>query len=100
MTRRILITGGAGNVGASLARRLVLNPRNHVVIVDSLVTGSLEKLPSPTYSNWQYVRADVNSYGDLAPIMVSSPFEIVFHYAAVVGVKRTLENPHLVLRDI
>jgi UDP-glucose 4-epimerase len=100
MLRRILITGGAGNIGASLARRLVTNPDNFVVVVDSLVTGSLEKLPSKSHANWRFVRADVNSYDDLAPIMVSQAFDAVFHYAAIVGVKRTLENPHLVLKDI
>jgi nucleoside-diphosphate-sugar epimerase len=35
--KKILITGGAGNVGGSLARQLVLNPDNFVVIVDNLV---------------------------------------------------------------
>jgi UDP-glucose 4-epimerase len=100
MTRKILITGGAGNIGASLARRLAANQENHVVIVDNLLTGSSEKLPSAELSNWRFVRADVNSYHDLAPVMVSTPFDIVFHYAAIVGVHRTLENPHLVLQDI
>jgi len=32
--------------------------------------------------------------------MLAYRFDIVFHYAAVVGVKRTLENPLLVLNDI
>jgi UDP-glucose 4-epimerase len=100
MSKRILITGGAGNIGASLARRLVMNPENYVVIVDSLATGSLEKLPSAANSNWHFVRADVNHYQDIAPIIISGAFDVVFHYAAVVGVKRTLENPQLVLRDI
>src|SRR4051794_4907855 len=100
MTRKILITGGAGNIGASLARRLAANPDNQVVVVDNLLTGSLHKLPSAEQSNWRFVRADVNNYHDLAPIMVSTPFDIVFHYAAIVGVQRTLDNPHLVLQDI
>jgi UDP-glucose 4-epimerase len=32
--------------------------------------------------------------------MSSRPFDYVFHYAAVVGVKRTLDNPITVLNDI
>jgi len=36
MTKEILITGGAGNVGGSLARRLVENEDYYVVIVDNL----------------------------------------------------------------
>ena len=32
MKRKILITGGAGNVGGSLARRLTSDPENEVVL--------------------------------------------------------------------
>jgi UDP-glucuronate decarboxylase len=35
---KILITGGAGNVGGALARKLVENPNYFVVIVDDLST--------------------------------------------------------------
>lgn len=100
ISRRILITGGAGNIGASLARRLVNDEKNFVVIVDNLVTGKMEKLPDGPHQNWRFFRADVNEYDDIVPIMVSGSFDYVFHYAAIVGVSRTLENPHLVLRDI
>jgi len=32
--------------------------------------------------------------------MISHSFDYVFHYAAVVGVQRTLANPVMVLNDI
>ncbi len=32
--------------------------------------------------------------------MTSKPFDYVFHYAAMVGVERTLTNPVSVLEDI
>ena len=48
----------------------------------------------------EFIKADVNVYNDIASIMLSRSFDYVFHYAAVVGVKRTLENPILVLDDI
>lgn len=94
------MTGGGGNIGGSLARRLVQNPKNFVVIVDNMLTGTLAKLPSRSFSNWRFVRADANCFEDIMPIMTAHTFDAVFHYAAVVGVRRTLENPHLVLRDI
>lgn len=100
MQRRILITGGAGNVGGSLARRLVADPDNYVVIVDSLLTGSREKLPNIELSNWRFIKADCNKMEEMTPIMCSMSFDYVFHYAAVVGVKRTLEFPRMVLDDI
>lgn len=98
--RNILITGGAGNVGGSLASRLVLDSNYHVTIVDNLSTGSIEKLPSEEYKNWSFIKADVNNFRDISTIMMSRKFDTVFHYAAVVGVKRTLENPKRVLDDI
>jgi UDP-glucose 4-epimerase len=98
--RKILITGGAGNVAGSLANRLVQDPDNFVVIVDNLLTGKLSKLPPSTFNNWKFIKADVNHFNDIAPIICSYSFDYVFHYAAVVGVKRTIENPKMVLDDI
>ncbi len=98
--RNILITGGAGNVGSSLASLLVKDPNNYVVIVDNLSTGALQKLPSRELKNWKFVKADVNRFEEIAPVMLHYSFDYVFHYAAVVGVQRTLNNPISVLQDI
>jgi UDP-glucose 4-epimerase len=97
---KILITGGAGNIGSSLANRLVQNPNNYVVILDSLLTGDINKLPERKYKNWRFIKADVNVFKDISSIMLSNQFDFVFHYAAVVGVQRTLDNPKMVLDDI
>ena len=96
----MLITGGAGNVGGSLARRLVEDENNFVVIVDNLLTGSIDKLPKNYYKNWKFINADVNIISDISVIMTSFSFDYVYHYAAVVGVQRTLKNPKMVLNDI
>jgi len=97
---KILVTGGAGNVGSALVEKLVSNPNNYVVIVDNLSTGYLSKLPSPQFSNWKFIRADVNVMDDISSVMLSYNFDYVFHFAAVVGVNRTQENPIAVLNDI
>ena len=97
---KILITGGAGNVGGALARKLVENENYFVVIADNLTTGSISKLPSNEYKNWSFVNCDVNNYKEISEIMLVNHFDYVFHYAAVVGVKRTQENPIMVLNDI
>jgi UDP-glucose 4-epimerase len=97
---KILVTGGAGNVGGALARKLVEDKKYFVVIADNLSTGSRDKLPSEAHSNWSFVFCDVNNYRDISEIMLSYKFDYVFHYAAVVGVKRTQDNPIMVLNDI
>jgi UDP-glucose 4-epimerase len=98
--KKILITGGAGFIASCLAERLIKNPEHYVVIVDNLLTGSALKLPDNTYKNWRFIKGDVNNYETLSSIMLSHAFDYVFHYAAVVGVQRTLANPVMVLDDI
>ncbi len=97
MRKNILITGGAGNIGGSLSRELVRRGY-FVTIIDNLTTGSLKKLPLKKFKNWEFIKKDVNNC-NLNKI-IKKKIDYIFHYAAVVGVKRTLKNPELVLRDI
>ncbi len=100
MKRKILITGGAGNIGGALAKNLVKDSSNQIYIIDNLSTGSMDKLPSKDFKNWIFIKCDVNNYTDISGIMLSQKFDYVFHYAAMVGVERTLANPIRVLKDI
>jgi nucleoside-diphosphate-sugar epimerase len=98
--RKILVTGGAGFIASCLAEQLIQNPDNYVVIIDNLLTGHKDNLPSDKKKNWTFIRCDANILPDISQVMVSYKFDYVFHYAAVVGVKRTLNNPVKVLEDI
>lgn len=100
MKRTILVTGGAGFVGSCMVDKLIEDPDNYVVIVDNLTTGNIKRLPDSSGSNWKFIKCNCNEYRDISPVMASYKFDYVFHYAAVVGVKRTLENPVAVLSDI
>lgn len=97
--KSVLITGAAGNIGSALSKALLKNGDYFVVGVDNLTTGSRSKLPEPQ-ELFRFIKADVNCYNEAAAIFHSNRFDFVFHFAAVVGVKRTLENPLSVLRDI
>lgn len=96
---RTLITGAAGNVGSALTAFL-LEKGHEVTAVDNLSTGSRTKLPAHGIPNFTFIKADCNNYEQLAEIMLSRKLDYVFHYAAMVGVQRTLENPIAVLNDI
>ncbi len=96
----ILVTGGAGNIGSSLVSELVKYKENYIVVVDNLLTGYKENLPSKTYENWKFHNIDVNNYDKIKNLFKKYKFDFIFHFAAVVGVKRTLDNPLIVLEDI
>lgn len=99
LMRKILVTGGAGNVGSALVEGLLAEPNTLVTVVDNLSTGSRSKLPN-NGANFKFIKADVNDREEITNIMLSNQFDYVFHYAAYVGVQRTQENPISVLKDI
>lgn len=95
----ILVTGGAGNIGSALVRALVKRPATEVIVADNLLTGSVEKIKLNA-CNLAFIKCDVNDFDDISSLFYRFRFTHVFHFAAVVGVQRTLANPLLVLRDI
>jgi UDP-glucose 4-epimerase len=96
----ILVTGAAGQVGSCMVDYLVQQQDVFVVAVDNFLTGKKENLPAVSLPNYKFIQCDVNNYEALSGVMLSYKFDFVFHYAAVVGVKRTLEHPLWVLNDI
>src|SRR5246127_3011104 len=97
---KILVTGGAGNIGSVTVEKLLNDPDNFVVVADDLSTGSLTKLPFEDNDHFVFIKSDVNNLNEISQIMLAHKFDYVFHFAAVVGVKRTQENPVSVLHDI
>lgn len=95
---KILVTGGAGFIGSAIVIELAKNKNNLLVIVDNLLTGDTKRIPKQ--ENIRFINANVNDFADISSIFYSFSFDYVFHYAAVVGVKRTLENPIMVLDDL
>jgi UDP-glucuronate decarboxylase len=96
----ILITGGAGFIASALAKNLSSDTDNRIVIIDNLITGDASKVPNTSAKNVIFIEGDVNNLEDITAAFDSYHFKYVFHFAALVGVKRTLDNPVSVLRDI
>lgn len=92
---KILVTGGAGFIASAMAARLA-HEGHSVVIVDNLLTGKKSNIPDAV----TFVHCDVNEFADLSGVFYANGFDFVFHYAALVGVQRTLANPVKVLSDM
>jgi len=93
-----LVTGGAGHIGSTLCRELINIPNAKVTIVDNLLTGKISNIKE-ILDRINFIDKDVNDKAILE-ILNKEEFDYIFHYAAVVGVKRTQENPLMVLEDI
>ena len=94
---KILVTGGAGFIPSHLIDALLEN--NHeVTSIDNFVTGKKDNLSKK--ENHTFIQADVNNLNEIEPILRKGNFEYIFHYAALVGVQRTLNNPIGVLNDL
>ena len=95
----VLITGAAGNIGSALTAALLKKGDFRVLAADNLTTGARNKLPANSDS-FRFIKTDVNHHPEISSIFYANRFDYVFHFAAVVGVQRTLANPLLVLEDI
>ena len=92
--KRIFVTGGAGFIGTTLARRLV--DRNEVVALDNLhrdALSSTELADHPSFSLHQGDVLDPDAVRDLARGATH-----VVHCAAIAGVDTVLESPVRTMR--
>jgi dTDP-L-rhamnose 4-epimerase len=91
MSKKILITGGAGFIGSHLADFLIESSQNDVTVFDSLdeqVHGKSNKPPSYLNQNLKFIRGSVTNHEKLEELVKEN--EIVFHLAAKVGVGQSM----------
>ncbi|OGZ95142.1 MAG: hypothetical protein A3I44_03580 [Candidatus Sungbacteria bacterium RIFCSPLOWO2_02_FULL_51_17] len=98
--KMVLVTGGAGFIGSHLCDHL-MGYGASVVCFDNLSTGSRQYVDSQKgNAKFSFVLGDANVVADLEKVFRARPVDYIFHYAAVVGVKRTNEKPLEVLNDL
>jgi UDP-glucose 4-epimerase len=91
MTRRNLITGGAGFVGSHLADEL-LERGDRVHVLDDLSTGSMDNIAHlKGHPDFEYTIDSANNTRLVAELVDEA--DVVYHLAAAVGVKLIVESP-------
>jgi UDP-glucose 4-epimerase len=86
--KRILITGGAGFIGTTLARRLV--DRNEIVAVDNLHRDALSGSELAEHPNFSFHHGDVLDLDELRRL--ASGATHIVHCAAIAGVDQVRES--------
>jgi UDP-glucose 4-epimerase len=85
---KALVTGGAGFIGSNVVK-LLLNEGHEVMVLDNLSSGyrqNLDSLPQAAF-----VEGDIRDHELVSEIM--QKVEVVFHLAASVGNRRSIDNP-------
>ncbi len=89
MSKKVIITGGAGFIGSNLAEALAVE--REVVVVDNLSTGKKENLQG---INARLIESSITDLGLLKRTFDGA--DCVFHLGAIASVQRSVEDPLLV----
>ena len=103
---RVLVTGSAGFVGFSLARKLLARG-DSVIGVDivndyydvKLKEARVAKLREEGGDRFTFVRQDFGDYPGLVAALDGMKFDRVAHLGAQAGVRYSIENPHAYLHS-
>ena len=92
--KRVVITGGAGFIGTTLARQLV--DENEIVAVDNLHRDTLGGTELAEHPNFTFVHGDVLDAASLTEVVRGATH--VVHAAAIAGVDTVIESPVRTMR--
>ena len=91
MSKKVLITGGAGFIGSHLVDKLVNEKDYDVTVLDLLeeqVHGNTDKPPEYLNKKAKFLKGSVTNYGKLEELVGEN--DIIFHMAAMVGVGQSM----------
>src|SRR5258708_27336132 len=94
MGLRVLITGGAGYIGAT-AVRLLVKHGHEVTALDNLSQGHREAVPAQA----RLVIADLADRETLSDLFKDSKFDAVMHFAASAVVGESMKHPEKDFRN-
>ena len=89
---RALVTGGAGFIGSHLVDAL-LDRGDEVAIVDDLSTGRRENLDGARARGADFHEVDIREGERLHDVVAGARPDIVFHLAAQIDVRKSIEDP-------
>ena len=95
MSRRILVTGGAGFIGSAVVRHIIRETAHQVLVVDKLTyAGNLDSLsPVSNDPRYAFVRADIADAATMRELFERYQPDAVMHLAAESHVDRSIDGP-------
>jgi dTDP-glucose 4,6-dehydratase len=95
MSKRFLVTGGAGFIGSAVVRHLIRETDHRVLVVDKLTyAGNLESLaPVSNDPRYAFVHDDVVNHHKMNRVFEDYQPDVVMHLAAESHVDRSIDGP-------
>lgn len=95
MSKTFIVTGGAGFIGSAVARKLIADTDNQVVIIDKLTyAGNLDSLaPVAGHARFAFERADIADAVAMQEIIARFEPDVIMHLAAESHVDRSIDGP-------
>ena len=91
---KFLVTGAAGYIGSFMAKRL-LDDGHEVVIIDSLERGYSEKLDKRA----NFLQGNLMDKSFVHSVFEDNKFDGVIHFAAVISMGESMQNPFLYFQN-
>ena len=95
MSKRFLITGGAGFIGSAVVRRLIRDTSHQVLVVDKLTyAGNLDSLkPVSNSERFAFEQADIADPAPMRAVIGRFQPDVIMHLAAESHVDRSIDGP-------
>ncbi len=91
---RVLVTGGAGYIGGTVANAL-LDEGHEVIIYDNLCHARRDLIPARA----EFIDGDLADRAKLESLFAERPFDGVMHFAALIEAGESMKHPEVYFRN-
>ncbi len=90
---KILITGGAGYIGSHVAKQLLEEDKD-IIVLDNLSTGSKKTIETlQKIKPFKFIELDLKEFDKVNKVLKNEHIDTIIHFAASIVVPESVENP-------
>lgn len=95
----VLVTGAAGFIASHLIEELLQSSSEQIIGIDNMYSGTLENIEYlngvDKNNKFTFIEGDIRDFDKLNEIIKKYEIKRIFHFAAIVSVQESIQNPLL-----